>query len=148
MYGVSQVTEWDRSSRETRAAGAVLGQLIRDRLRERDWSYGTVARRGELARSTVSYLASAQHLSRPPRPDTLDRLARGLDLPISIVRAAAAEAAGLHYYGEVPGVDRETSYLIASIEELTPADRRHVLALIDSLRNRNSPPSEDPPARG
>jgi hypothetical protein len=46
-----------------------LQRLIRDRLREKEWSYGVVAPRGDLPRSTVYHLASTQRLVRPPRPD-------------------------------------------------------------------------------
>jgi len=114
-------------------------------MRERGWSYGVVARRGGLPRSTVSTLAATRSLGRPPRPATIDALARGLDVPAAAVRAAAAESAGLHYYDEAPARqqnpgDRERELLIASIDELTPQDRRHVAALVESLRNRTSPP--------
>ena len=61
-----------------------------------------VARRGGLPRSTVYTLAMTRNLVRPPRPATLDGLAQGLDVPVSAVRAAAAESTGLHYYDEVP----------------------------------------------
>jgi hypothetical protein len=60
-------------------------------------------------------------------------------VPVSVGRAAAAESAGLHYYGETragredPG-DRERELLIARIDELRPEDRRHVTALVESLR--------------
>ena len=77
-----------------------LQRLIRERLTERDWSYGEVARRGGLPRSTVYTLATTRNLVRPPRPATIDALARGLDVPVSAVRAAAAESTGLHYYDE------------------------------------------------
>ncbi len=43
-------------------------------------------------------LATTRNLVRPPRPATIDGLARGLDVPVSAVRAAAAESTGLHYY--------------------------------------------------
>src|SRR5438445_12803088 len=79
-----------------------LQRLIQQRLRERGWSYGEVARRGGLPRSTVYTLAITRNLARPPRPATLDGLAKGLDLPVSAVRAAAAESTGLHYYDAVP----------------------------------------------
>jgi len=120
-----------------------LQRLIRQRLRERGWSYREVARRGGLPHSTVYTLATTQNLGRPPRPATIDALAKGLNLPVSAVRAAAAESTGLHYYGEAaagredPG-DRERELLIASIDELTPEDRRHVAALVESLRNKSS----------
>jgi transcriptional regulator with XRE-family HTH domain len=84
-----------------------LQRLIQQRLREQGWSYGTVARRGGMPRSTVYTLAMTRNLVRPPRPATLDGLAQGLDVPVSAVRAAAAESTGLHYYDEVPA-DRGT----------------------------------------
>jgi len=122
-----------------------LQRLIQQRLRERGWSYGDVARRGGLPRSTVYTLAITRNLVRPPRPATIDGLAKGLDVPVSAVRAAAAESTGLHYYDEPrPGTgggpgDQERELLIASIDELSPEDRRHVAAL-ESLRSRTDPP--------
>ncbi len=120
-----------------------LQRLIQQRLRERGWSYGEVAKRGGMPRSTVYTLATTRNLSRPPRPATIDALAKGLDVPVSAVRAAAAESTGLHYYDEVPAGqehpgDRERELLIASIDELTPEDRRHVAALVESLRSRTA----------
>src|SRR5438034_6615390 len=116
-------------------------RLIQQRLRERGWSYREVARRGALPHSTVHTLATTRNLARPPRPATIDALARGLDVPVSAVRAAAAESTGLHYYDEGPAgqehqADQERELLIASIDELTPEDRRHVAALVESLRKR------------
>ena len=126
-----------------------LQRLIQQRLREQGWSYGTVARRGGMPRSTVYTLAMTRNLVRPPRPATLDGLAQGLDVPVSAVRAAAAESTGLHYYDEVPAEqgehpgDHDRELLIASIDELTPEDRRHVAALVESLRKRTSPEPTD-----
>ena len=127
-----------------------LQRLIQQRLREQGLSYGDVARRGGLPRSTVYTLATTRNLARPPRPATIDALAKGLDVPVSAVRAAAAESTGLHYYDEAPAErqhpgDPERELLIASIDELTPEDRRHVLALVESLRRRASPESAESP---
>jgi transcriptional regulator with XRE-family HTH domain len=123
-----------------------LQRLIQQRLQERKLSYGDVARRGGLPRSTVYTLATTRNLVRPPRPATIDALAKGLDVPVSAVRAAAAESTGLHYYDETPGGqrqsgDHERDLLIASIDELSAEDRRHVAALVESLRKKAS---EDP----
>src|SRR5208337_771993 len=94
--------------------------------------------------------ATTRNLVRPPRPATIDALARGLDVPVSAVRAAAAESTGMHYYdssaeeagrGSGSG-DQERELLIASIDELSPEDRRHVAALVESLRNRTARPAE------
>jgi transcriptional regulator with XRE-family HTH domain len=125
-----------------------LQRLIQQRMRERGWSYGGVARRGGLPRSTAYTLATTRNLTRPPRPATIDALAKGLDVPLSAVRAAASESTGLHYYDEVPVEraspgDHERELLIASIDELTPEDRRHVAALVESLRNRAPAEAKD-----
>src|SRR6266705_3801818 len=102
-----------------------LRRLIHRRMRERGWSYCEVPRRSGLPRSTVYTLAITQNLARPPRPSTLDALAKGLDLPVSAVRAAAAESTGLHYYESSAGPpaagDQERELLIASIDESSPA---------------------------
>src|SRR5277367_5534074 len=126
-----------------------LQRMIQQRLREQGWSYGEVARRGGMPRSTVYTLATTRNLARPPRPATIDALAKGLDVPVSAVRSAAAESTGLHYYDEVPvereqSGDREKELLIASIDELTPEDRRHVAALVESLRKKAA---TEPPGR-
>jgi transcriptional regulator with XRE-family HTH domain len=108
-----------------------LQQLIRDRMADRQWSYGDVARRGGLPRSTVHHLATHERLVRPPHPDTLAGLARGLDVPLDTVRTAAATAAGLVI--SEPVTDPVVDVLVASLSRLTAADRRHVQALVDSL---------------
>jgi hypothetical protein len=110
-------------------------------MQEQGWSYGDVAKRGGLPRSTVYTLATTRNLARPPRPATLNGLAWGLDLPVAVVRQAAAESTGLHYYDdELGGVDAagdpDRDLLIASIDELSPEDRQHVLALVESLRKK------------
>ena len=86
--------------------------------------------------------------ARTAETGTIDALAKGLDVPVSAVRPAAAESTGLHYYDALPAGredsgDRERELLIASIDELTPEDRRHVAALVESLRNRASPEPTD-----
>jgi transcriptional regulator with XRE-family HTH domain len=117
-----------------------LQELIRRRAQEHGWSYAEVARRGGIPRSTVHNLATNSRLLRLPQANTLAGLARGLGVGIAVVRRAAAEAAGLKLY-EVRGDDPEVETLIASLEKLRPADRRHVAALVESLlrhsRDRN-----------
>ncbi len=138
----------ERGQRRPRKPVNPLQRLIAVRLQERGWSYGEVARRSGLPRSTVYTLATTRNLVRPPRPATINGLAKGLDVPVSAVRAAAAESTGMHYYDEPPAEpgrgdpgDQERELLIASIDELSPEDRRHVAALVESLRNRPGPPA-------
>src|SRR6201992_1498149 len=124
-----------------------LQRLIQQRLKEAKLSYGDVARRGGLPRSTVYTLATTRNLVRPPRPATIDALAKGLDVPVSVVRAAAAESTGLHYYDEAPSGnqpgDQERDLLLARIEELSAEDRRHLAALVESLRKKASQEEND-----
>lgn len=111
-----------------------LQQLIRDRMAERNWSYGDIARLGGLPRSTVHNLATMVQLTRPPLPTTLEKLARGLDLPLDTVRAAAANAAGYTIWREEVA-DPEVDVMVAALSKLSSEDRRHVQALIQSLLN-------------
>lgn len=122
-----------------------LQQLMRQQLDTQKWSYGDVARRGGIPRSTVHHLATSEGLVRMPQPATLEGLARGLELPLELVRRAAAEACGIHVYppgGADGGLDPETDVLIASVQKLTPEDRRHVAALVASLLDR-APAADD-----
>ncbi|MEV6025958.1 helix-turn-helix transcriptional regulator [Streptomyces sp. NPDC052036] len=123
-----------------------LQQIIRDRLDGERWSYGDVARRGGIPRSTVHHLATTEHMARMPQPATLEGLAQGLGLPLGAIRQAAAEACGIHLYApagepapvsDTPG-DPEVDVLIASVQRLSTEDRRHVAALVESLLHRGS----------
>jgi len=111
-----------------------LQRLIRRRMAEQHWSYGDIARRGGLPRSTVHHLATAERLTRPPLPATMERLAKGLDLPTDTVRAAAATAAGYAVWRE-PVADPEIEVIVAGLKQLSTHERRHVQALVQSLLN-------------
>jgi transcriptional regulator with XRE-family HTH domain len=121
-------------SKVTNAASNALQELVRERLERQGWSYGDVARRGGIPRSTVHHLATAERLLRMPQPGTLEGLARGLELPLDAVRRAAAESCGIHLYEAAP--DPEVNVLIASLQQLSAQDRRHVAALVESLLER------------
>jgi len=123
-----------------------LQQLIHDRLERKGWSYGNVARRGGVPRSTVHHLATAERVVRMPQSATLEGLSKGLELPLDTVRRAAAEACGIHVYGgpdtagaDTGAADPEVDLLIASVQRLSADDRRHVAALVESLLDRPAP---------
>ncbi|MEU6709268.1 helix-turn-helix domain-containing protein [Streptomyces wuyuanensis] len=128
-----------------------LQELVKSRLEQQGWSYGDVARRGGIPRSTVHHLATAERVTRMPQQATLEGLARGLELPLDAVRRAAAEACGIHlYFEETPGTtaDPEVATLIASVRKLTAADLRHVTALVESLLRNTHPPHNDTDPNG
>ena len=112
-----------------------LQRLIHDRMRELRYSYGDVARLGKLPRSTVHHLATHPRIGRLPNPATLEHLAAGLELPLSVVRSAAATAAGFVLDSQVSD-NPEIDVLVASLARLSPADRRHVAALVRSMLAR------------
>ncbi|MEV6053197.1 helix-turn-helix transcriptional regulator [Streptomyces sp. NPDC052107] len=130
-----------------------LQQLIRERLDRKGWSYGDVARRGGVPRSTVHHLATADRVVRMPQASTLEGLAKGLELSLDAVRRAAAEACGIHVYGtpaaeDADGTaarttDPEVDLLIASVQQLSAEDRRHVAALVESLLGRSARPAPE-----
>src|SRR6185437_11154393 len=108
---------------------------------------GLVVRRGGPARGVAPVHRLHPRHDAEPGPAAAPghpRRARQRPRPAGLtVRAAAAESTGLHYYDEAPAErghagDPERELLIASIDELTPEDRRHVAALVESLRNRGS----------
>ena len=115
-----------------------LQRLIHERMRQLHYSYGDVARLGELPRSTVHHLATHGRSGRLPNPATLEHLAAGLDLPLSVVRAAAASAAGFVLDSQA-SEDPKIDVLVASLVQLSPADRRHVAALVRSMLARAQP---------
>ena len=127
-----------------------LQQLIRERLDRKGWSYGEVARRGGIPRSTVHHLATTDRVVRMPQSATLEGLSKGLELPLDTVRRAAAEACGIHVYGSPDAggpaanpADPEVDLLIASVQKLSADDRRHVAALVESLLDRSTPRTPD-----
>jgi transcriptional regulator with XRE-family HTH domain len=134
-----------------------LQQLIRERLDRKGWSYGDVARRGGVPRSTVHHLATVDRVVRMPQATTLEGLAKGLELPLDTVRRAAAEACGIHVYGTpagqdadgtaAPATDPEVDLLIASVQQLSAEDRRHVAALVESLLGRSAPSAPSAPEK-
>ncbi|MFF9058894.1 helix-turn-helix domain-containing protein [Streptomyces sp. NPDC101213] len=109
--------------------------MIRHKLDQNGWSYNDVARRGGVSRSTVHHLATSERLAQMPQKTTLEGLAKGLGIPVAMVKRAAAEAAGVNlYFEDAPEItDPEVEILIASVQKLNPKDRRHVAVLVESL---------------
>lgn len=114
-----------------------LQALIRTRMAEQDWTFADVARRGGLPRSTVHHLATNEQPSRPPHPQTLTRLAAGLDVPADRVRAAAAQST-VHTVLTIPA-DPEIEFLLSAVGRLGREDRRHVAAMVRTMLARGGP---------
>ena len=134
-----------------KGAGNPLQTLIEVRRHELGLSYGRIAARAGLPRSTVYYLATTSELQRSPAAHTVERLAEALELPPQTVRSAVAHALGLHVYVEGEPAQPDLAVLMASVEQLAPEDREHVAALVRSLLLRRrqdgqGEPDAAPPA--
>lgn len=107
----------DRKHRPVNA----LQQLIADYLADHPGeSYTSIANRGELPKQTVQSLATKATPRQTPRPDTISRLARGLQTSESVVRHAAGEAAGFGIEGLQAG---DETLLIAEFRDLDEQSR-------------------------
>lgn len=72
-----------------------LGDLIHSRRIELGLTWQELAKRGGFSSHTILYaLATKPEHKQVPRPVTLERVAKALDVPLDMVKAAAAEAAG------------------------------------------------------
>lgn len=135
---------------ETRRAVTMnaLQRLIRTRMTEQNMTFRDVGTRGGLAWTTVSTLAGKKIHKQVPRRGTLEKLAKGLDVPLDVVYTAAVEAAGLSLQ-EVPlgsnindlGAAEDLRIIAAVVGELSAADRaklrRLALAFSEELRAEN-----------
>ena len=121
-----------------------LAKLILDRKDEQDWSFEDIAERGGLDRTTIHKLATKETFDQPPRSKTLKALAKGLLLPESVVREAAAQSAGYKVYDETS--DQGMRVLIGNLERLTDEQREVIAATVDSMLRRK--PTKRGRARG
>jgi hypothetical protein len=105
-----------------------LQKLIVDYLADNPGeNYSTIARRGELPRTTVHSLATTESRKQTPQPETIERLAKGMGMSVPRVRMAAADAAG--YRPDVPQeMDTQEGRLIVAAWHGINDERKRDLA--------------------
>jgi transcriptional regulator with XRE-family HTH domain len=114
-----------------------FGELITKRLRELNMRRSDLARRTGLSHTYIANLANdLSPTSKSGRPrrlpeETVDSIATALGLPVMIARAAA----GLAIPDAPPITEREK--LLALISELSPTRRRDLIAIADTMRQRD-----------
>jgi transcriptional regulator with XRE-family HTH domain len=112
-----------------------LSRLIRARLAELDISYAEAGRRGGMPGNTISALALRGQHKQTPRPATLSGLAKALDVPLEVVRAAAAEAAGYHLE-EIEGdlaTGSRARIVVARMQEMNERDQEILLQMAENF---------------
>lgn len=110
-----------------------LGRLIEQRMDQTGWSLNAIARRGGMARQTLSNLMAKPELKQTPRPATLVGLAKGLELPLDMIKEAAAESAGFRVHDVSQHDEKGLTLLVASAEQLTPKQIAALTQLAESM---------------
>lgn len=124
-----------------------LSRLIHARKDELGLTWYEIADRGGFKSHTVVYALAkkAQH-KQPPRAETLERLAKALQLPLDVVRMAAAESAGFRFE-EVPTTMKaagDLRIIAAAIGTMSDADREKLVRLAEAFANETRRPDDRP----
>lgn len=105
-----------------------LTRLIRNRMQDLDYTFHDVARAGGFpSHSTVSQIMYRE-MKMSPRPETLRKLAKALQVPLDVVKVAAAQAAGIQHSEITTTLDAadDTRIVVAHMQELTDEQRREI----------------------
>jgi hypothetical protein len=118
-------------------AGNALARLVQQSMRRQNLSSRDVERRGGPPARTVSMLADlSREWKQPPRPQTLQKLARALRVSLPRLQSAAAEATGVHMADF--GLTEDVRLVVASMGEVGPEEQRAiadvVLRMVEALR--------------
>lgn len=111
--------------------GYQLARLIerhRERTKEK---FKQMAARGGLPTTTLQNLAG-NPLKQMPQRETLDKVAKALQVDLAVVVRAAGEACGLVLYDdEALPSDPDTQAIISNFGNLTPDQRKAILLQVD-----------------
>lgn len=110
--------------------GQRLAGMIEQVASERGWSLREIARRSGLPPATVQKASNPDSPS-VPRRETLEALARGLNVPTTMLLTAAIDD-----YGVTPAVDPDdpsVSLVVHAMQELTPQRRAELASLARAM---------------
>ncbi|QGZ16929.1 immunity repressor [Arthrobacter phage LittleTokyo] len=111
-----------------------LAELIRQHQDRTGDSYSTIARRAGLSKAKIGQIAALSGQPHMPRVDTLEKVAKGLQVPLRVVQQAAMASAGVapDDYADEARID----LIVSQLRELPPADLETVELFIASLYKR------------
>jgi len=110
-----------------------LAALIQRELDQRNWTLSDLSRYSGLSLGLISMWRSGkQGKSQGPRPESLQKLARALNLPYYKVCAATGR------FIPDPPSESEEAEIIHAYRELTPGDRHVVRVVLRALRERHT----------
>lgn len=107
-----------------------LADLIRIHKDATGESYADIAKRAGLSKAKVGQLAVAEQ-RHMPRVDTVEKLAHGLKLPLTLVQRAAMASAGITPR-DVASVT-EADVLAAKIRRLPPRDQAIITTMVETM---------------
>lgn len=114
-----------------------LQRLIRNRMADLNLTYSELARRGGLSTSSVHALAHKERKS-PPRVATLTGLATGMQVPLQVVKHAAAESSGLVVQSNSDKSDPDLSIVATCMTGMAEDDRRFLVRMAQRLHDRGA----------
>lgn len=118
-----------------------FARLVERRREELGLTWYDIATSGGFGSHTIVYaLARKVEWKQPPRQDTLKRIAKALQLPLDVVKAAAAEACGYNLEEISVPLDaaEDVKVVVAAMTELSEEDReelrRRAVAFAEEVR--------------
>jgi transcriptional regulator with XRE-family HTH domain len=115
------------------AVSITLAELIRQHQDRTSESYSVIARKAGLSKAKVGQLANTAQVHMP-RADTIEKLAKGLGLPLRVIQQAAMASAGITPEGY--DAEQRVDLLASALRELQEDDLDTVAVVIQSLRDR------------
>lgn len=127
-----------------------LQRLIRKRMTDLDLTFREVAAKGGLPYSTVSTLAHKSDHKQVPRLSTIEKLAKGLDVPVEVVRSAAIEAAGFRMEEISVPIDgaEDARIVVAAMSTMSQADRAKMRRLALAFKAEIDADDDEETGRG
>lgn len=122
-----------KKSSESQDAPDNLAALIRREQDATGASYADIAKRAGISKARVGQIADPRS-KHQIRPDTIEKLAVGLRLPLSVVRRAALVTAGVAEHGD-PRTTR-IELLVSQLERLSDADLELFEAMVTTALRR------------
>lgn len=113
-----------------------LARLIHSRKEELGLSWYDIADRGGFSSHSIVYaLAKKKEHRAPPRLETLQRLAKALDLPLDNVKHAAIEASGFEVKKIEVGLEDadRIRIVVAAMGDMDERDKDKLVALAEAF---------------
>lgn len=113
-----------------------LADLIREHRRATGESYQAIANRGGLSKAAVAAFATGSR--KLARPATIEKLATGLRLPPSVVKAAAYRSAGVEPDEQDAPSDPSREVAVERLLQLPPDEFSDAAQYINYLHGKTS----------